>query len=1171
MRCPRLPLLAVSAALIAAASAQEKPANSPSPASSTSAPETFAAQLALVRYDSPIGRSDGYAPTRQLAQRKGGDEAIDWPDLSLNGRPIFRGGAEERVELKLRRGADAAAFFNATGDDVIQPGNHWLRAFEARADRRSIYTADDTARAGRTLPTPSGRYELWTFAVTIKGEGGPVVKNVELKSDGQVIFRKPGPWRSLTLLLPASEPGHPYELAIDGRPAVKFQTGLMPVKLGDPREREFPIDATIAGEGPKITVSNLGARPFPNPKEWAADVAALANAKLPAAPIERGAKSFTSNVGAEVPRSPLTIYAAALPHGMSHGFWKKGANAEAYSAAASDAGFDVLFEQANALPSPDDPESFERRASAFAHHGLRLGLAYDNNWSRPSLQNPHLPLLAHALPDWHAPLYRSLSLAAQRFSRLPNFAGISIGADTAGFAPPSAPSPERPWGEAIAEFGNSAHPKLLRLPAHGALNPAFEAPAQTAEEFFKFTDRLTTSFRQYGYFSEALREIDPQLVFTTASFTSAGRGGWPGASLPGRVMSEALSVQQAFDANDQHGGRPLQCVALTDRLRSYFPAKRTWALLDNFQFRYNRESWQRAVAMLLTRGIQGLGTNALAQPDSPAPQAETRAFQKEMHDWVHRYGGVFAHTEPIASVGIFFSHQQALLRPVLRGSDLSEEQLLTGSHEAKVTEALFICHAAGWPARVITYQELMRGPLPASMKVILLVGLDAPDETWNWARGLDKPLQQFLDRGGRILADAGSFCPVKCDRADLKIAAYEPAGLLDLTPQILGRNTPNIAKLQTALEGVPPPLATTNASMCWLVPTQCGDTQYLTALNQRVAEGEESEELARQPDVRGNKREMWRSKANASLWVPPAKWPLQWHTQRPIYDVRLGRKLTADEAATADFSKDSFRWYALPPAEIVAPSVTVAPGVKGFYEGKLSMQNGVPMRGLPVEVTVSRGGESATVYSATGWSVQLPFSERDAGTFEITARELITGLTGRTSVTVTPPQEQAVRSGVTVRDASALAKFATRKHVALTIALTPEQERDPKIVEQAKAVAAFYRTQKRVVATQFASIAPGGVVESLQPLASPHRYPQWKTAPTDLVLLGSPSNNVLMLDQARGQLFPRDFTTPAAGEAAVLYTRSPFVGEYDVVNIVASDVAGITAAVKTLTAPATRK
>src|SRR5258708_1262527 len=57
----------------------------------------FNAELSLVRYDQPRGLSDGLAPTRQLAQRRDGQDAVEWPDCTLNGQPVFRGKAVEQV------------------------------------------------------------------------------------------------------------------------------------------------------------------------------------------------------------------------------------------------------------------------------------------------------------------------------------------------------------------------------------------------------------------------------------------------------------------------------------------------------------------------------------------------------------------------------------------------------------------------------------------------------------------------------------------------------------------------------------------------------------------------------------------------------------------------------------------------------------------------------------------------------------------------------------------------------------------------------------------------------------------------------------------------------------------------------------------------------------------
>jgi len=1137
-------------------------------------PAVFTGQLSLVRYDMPIGRSTGLAPTRQLAQRSPeAPVAVDWPDLTLNGQPIFRDRAEEQVPLKLRAGGEAASPFQMPGDDVLQPGNHWLRAMEWRAGRRHIYTADSTARSATASAEMSGRYELWLFPILIKGEGGPVVKNVEVKADGALIYHKAGPWRSLTLLLPQNVPGHPYELSVDGRPPIRIDAGLQAVKLGNPREMPFAMKTALAGDGPKITVQNL-ARPeaFPNPKEWAADLAALAQPRpAPTAAVRAG--GLQRHLGSEVSRSPLTLYAAALPHGMSGGFFKKGDSVADYAARVADLGYDTIFDPAYGLPAPGDPESFEQRAEALGRRGVRLGLQYDNRWSRPSLQHPNLAFLAHTLPEWHAPLYRSLSLAAQRFARVPNFAGFDIGSDNAGYVPHwswAPPVPDRPWGEAMSAFFASPQPRMPRAPGLGAREFPYEEPAKTTLEFVKYVEHYETSFRQYGYFAEAVREVDPGLIFTSGSFGSSpgggGRGGWPWASIPGRIMFEGLATQQAYDWNQLHSSKPLHNVALVDRLRSYAPKKRTWALLDNFQFLFGREAFQRAAALALTRGVQGLGTNFLPSATGDGARPDVVAWQQEMNAWMRKYGGVYARTEPQPVIGIFFGHLQAVHRRVLTGADASPEQLLKGSHEGKVTEALLLCHAAGWPARVITYQELQRGPLPLSMKAILLVSLDQPDSTWAWGPGLDKPLQQFLDRGGRILADDESTCPVPFTETGLQVAAYSPQTNVDATPLLLARNTANLGKLRAAMAGVPAPIAWSESPTLWAIPTECADTQYVTVVNQASADGEEAKEFIRPADPRATKPEVWKTKANASLYVKPQTGTLKWNTDRPIYDVRLGRKITPEEAARVDLTTDAFRWYALPSGDVRKPEVAVSKGTAGFYEARISMRGDLPMEGLPVEITVSGGNEKASVFSSTGAVTRLPLHEADAGDYLVTATELLTGLSESAHVEIRPTNRMGPPVAVRMNEPEALKKFAARKNVALTIALTPEQEKDGKLAAHAKSLKTFYEQQGRIVSE--GTVAPGGVVESLQPLSSPHRYPQWKTIPSDLVLFGTPANNVLLLDQLRGEIFPRGFSIPPTAESAIIHTRSPFVGEFNVLNIIATDAAGVASAVETILAPA---
>ena len=1172
------PSPAATPASTPAVASKPVPASTPAMASKPASPSTpaptpaaYIGKLSLVRYDMPVAFSDGYAPTHQPARRREGEEEVAWPDFTLNGQPIFRRGKnEEQLPLKLRQDAEAKSPFQLPTDDVLQPGNHWLRAVDWRRGLRYIYTADGTARTANAAGTMTGRYELWLFPIFIEGEGGPFIKNVELKSGTVTVYKQAGPWRSLTLLLPQNEADKPYTLTIDGRPPVTFQAGLQKVKPGNPREVVFPVNVALTGDGPKISVRNL-AKPeqFPQSKEWSDDVAALGKPLPPTAPYDRGSGQ-RRYLGSEVAVSPLTLYAAALPHGMSAGFFKNGVDPDAYAKMLAAQNYDTVFDPVYSLPASTDADAVEKRAASLARSGLRFGLQYDNNWTRPAFQHPNLAFLAHTLPDWHAPLYRSLSLATQRFARLPNFAGFCIGSNNAGYAPDgwwTLPMPDRPWGEAMSAFFNSSQPRVPRAPSLGPPEFPFEQPVKTEVEFTKYVDRYETSFQQYGYFAEAVREISSRFVFTSGSFGSApsagARGGWPWASIPGRTLSDGLPVQQAFDANETHAAKPMHCVALADRLHSYYPKKPTWALLDNHYFLYGREAWQRACALILTRGVQGVGTNFLAHPDGDGAHPETVAAQAEMNAWMQKYGGVYARSEPMAAIGIFYGHLEAVQRKVLTGENPSEEALLQGSHEGKVAEALFLCHAAGWPARVITYQELLRGSLPSSMKAILLVGLNQPDASWSWGVGLDSILQKFLDRGGRILTDTESVCPVSSTPTGMNVAAYVAQSNFDPTPLLIARNADNIGKLRAVMEDVPPPIATSESPTVWAIPTQCGDTQYVTVVNQASAEGDEAGERLLPPDPKATKPEPWKFKGNASLYVKPQTGALKWNTDRPIYDVRLGRKITAEEAAQVDLTKDGFRWYALPPAEITKPDVSVEKSVSGFYEARVTLHGQEHLGGVPVQLTVTGPNDAATVYSSTNISTRLPLRENDDGEFTVTATELITGLTETTHVSLhAPGAVVSAATPVQVREGAVVTKFATRRKVPLTIALTPEQEKDGALAAQVQALKAYYQKKGRTVAV--GTVKPGGIVESLQPLRSPNRYPQWKTATTDLVLFGTPANNVLLLDQVRGEIFPRNFNPPVATEANVVYTRSPFVGECDALNIIAIDNAGIAAAVQKL-------
>jgi len=631
------------------------------------------------------------------------------------------------------------------------------------------------------------------------------------------------------------------------------------------------------------------------------------------------------------------------------------------------------------------------------------------------------------------------------------------------------------------------------------------------------------AFAQYGYFASAARGVDPAMEFTTAAFAGTGNG----LPAPAAPTFDALTVLHSYDVDRTNAVRPMENVALADRLRSRYPDRPAWALLDDFFLKFGRETRQRQWALSLTRGPAAVGSNWVAQPAGPFARKVVVDAQRDLNLWVRKYGGAYAMTRPLAHVGVLYVHEQAAVAPPApAGAD--DAALTAGPHGAKVTEALWLCHAAGWPAKVVTPDELRRG-LPPEMTALLLVGLTHVDDSWHWYDGLEPHLKAFAGRGGRILLDERSVCPVPSVQTGIVSYAFVPPAADDVpqkfdqdhTPRLLRRNAPNIEKLRAAMEGAPPPLAASKSETLWAVPAVAGDVQYVTVVTWAW------------PEARTGTRVM-----------RPQSGPLAWHTDRPIYDVRLGRRVTPEEAASVELSGYGFRWYALPPAEPTAPAVTVAPGPDGFYTATVALTD-QPTRGVPVQLSLRNGNDTATVFSASGLTAKLPVTALLPGRYTLTATELLTNKGSDVQFDVAggaPPAPPKLPGQV--------AAFLARRHVPLTIALTPQQAAD----DATRAVAE--RLRERLAAkgrtATLRTIAPGDVVTSLQPVAAVQRFPQWHTIGSDLVLLGTPGTNVLLLDQARG------FLLPATGAVAV--THSPFVGEFDALNLIGPDPAALTAA-----------
>ena len=369
------------------------------------------------------------------------------------------------------------------------------------------------------------------------------------------------------------------------RPA-RFDVGLAPVTPGHPDNVPLPVNATIPGAGPAIAV-RLAARPpaFPNQQAWDDDLKALGTA-VASRPAATHATGTGLCLGLTVPRSPIAVFTASMRAGMSGGhmfnpFHIAGfkGTPEEYAAALAAGGYDWVFDDATptTLDATDYP--LERWGAAMNAQGLKFGLDPDIPGNLGILSNPNLAFLSSFLPEWGQPAYRDAQLLTQRFKMYPNFMGLLIGADNAGYVTywDWAPTiPDRPWGRAYLQFQQGREPKT---PVGPAIDPSQPYEWRgTEREFLDYSHRYDETFNRYGYFTRAVREADPSGLLVSSSYGSnpgvGGRGGWPWATIPGREMLGNLPVQMAYDWNELPSSMPLHNVALLDRMKSYYQTSR---------------------------------------------------------------------------------------------------------------------------------------------------------------------------------------------------------------------------------------------------------------------------------------------------------------------------------------------------------------------------------------------------------------------------------------------------------------------------------------------------------------------------------------------------------------------------------------------------------------------
>lgn len=469
------------------------------------------ATFRLERFDMPLGlynSSSSNSRTRQLAARVDGPDAVDWPAITLSiPQPDqtvktvqpFAAGAEYRTRIMLQQSPHNMPNLQQPYDNVLQPGNHWVRGLYWRWGQTNMYTADRTAR------TWTWDHSLWAFPVKISGSASGQVENVVLKSEGAEIYNSgTKQLDSLTLLLPQNEAGKPYELWVNSRGPVSFDAGLQELEPDNPKDVPIDVFLELPGDGPPITVRSLNApETFPNWSKWNEDTEALAAPKPVTPSYTPDSSSINNHVGVEVPRSPVGINFIYLPHGMSSGGFFHSEHGEIaagyrslgtpadYAAYVSDTGYDRVFEFGSFGANAADPASHEKVAEELAKRGVQFGFIPMTDLAYFDLQSQNLPFYTAYLPlkDTDASGVYTVTVK-ELLSGLTSSVQVTI-------APAGRPSVQPPAAlyreEALQAFtGRSGRPLAIALTAAQHGDPAIVAQANRLAAFYEAHGRSAT-------------------------------------------------------------------------------------------------------------------------------------------------------------------------------------------------------------------------------------------------------------------------------------------------------------------------------------------------------------------------------------------------------------------------------------------------------------------------------------------------------------------------------------------------------------------------------------------------------------------------------------------------------------------------------------------------------
>ena len=324
----------------------------------------------------------------------------------------------------------------------------------------------------------------------------------------------------------------------------------------------------------------------------------------------------------------------------------------------------------------------------------------------------------------------------------------------------------------------------------------------------------------------------------------------------------------------------------------------------------------------------------------------------------------------------------------------------TGAHYANLLEAYLSCLYARVPASLVFTEDMALGTLTQFKAVLLVDQWVEPEPELAaalraaGAEGVplfyDGQCRPEFAPGGKPLGF--SFDRLRHERGAAEDYAHS------LFPRICKDNAGKIAGIMAALT---PPLAIVDHADVLLSEQVSEEGRYLFALNMAT------------PDVEPGV--LWRMTLYSASRVP-AMSTLRLPQNHPyIYDVFAGRRVTQEDGAiVADLRYLPLRVFAILPAavdrvELRGPAAVNA-GDDFAYRVFVHDERGTAIKAsIPVRIRLLAAHEEVLYEmhgsaGSQGLAGQLTASLNSDGPIMLEATELLTGITSRLSITVTPPE-----------------------------------------------------------------------------------------------------------------------------------------------------------------------